>query len=128
MTLQLNQFIKLIPFHGFVAGGLFFFSTILNLTAQDYWKIQHINVEEGLSNRFVRDIIQDSRGYIWMSTNFGVNRYDGNHFDILTRESHNLQANVVSEMFIDHNDFIWLIERDAPGHSVMLIDILDPIT
>lgn len=128
MTLQLHQYLKSTPFRSLIPGWLFFFSSILSLSGQDHWKLQHISVEQGLSNRFVHDVIQDSRGYIWISTNFGVNRYDGNHFNILTRESHNLQANAVNEMFLDHNDFIWLIERDAPGHKVMLIDILDPIS
>ena len=113
-----------------LATAFFFINTSLesSLSGQDQWKLQHISVEQGLSNRFVHDVIQDSRGYIWISTNFGVNRYDGNHFNILTRESHNLQANAVNEMLLDQNDFVWLIERDAPGHNVMLIDILDPIS
>ena len=128
MTLQLHQYSISIPFRGLLFVWLFFFSSVLSLSGQDHWKLQHISVEQGLSNRFVQDVIQDSRGYIWISTNFGVNRYDGNHFNILTRESHNLQANAVHEMRLDHNGFIWLVERDAPGHNVMLIDILDPIS
>ncbi|HLW06411.1 MAG TPA: two-component regulator propeller domain-containing protein, partial [Marinilabiliaceae bacterium] len=34
----------------------------------------------GLSNNFINDILQDSLGYIWVSTFDGLNRYDGTEF------------------------------------------------
>lgn len=92
------------------------------------WKIKHISTESGLSNRFVSDIIQDSRGYTWISTNFGLNRYDGHRFDILTHESHNLQSNEIHELYLDPADQLWLIERDEPGRNIIFVDVLDPIS
>src|SRR5688500_3772995 len=102
MTLQLHQYLKSSLIRSLLSRWLLFFPPILNLSAQHYWKVQQISVEQRLSNRFVHAVIQDNRGYTWISANLGVNRYDGNHFDILTRESHNLLANVVNEMFLDH--------------------------
>lgn len=39
-----------------------------------------INVKDGLADNFVRDIMTDSEGYIWLSTINGVSRYDGYRF------------------------------------------------
>ncbi|MEO6130689.1 MAG: two-component regulator propeller domain-containing protein, partial [Saprospiraceae bacterium] len=74
----------------------------------DYWKIQHISTEAGLSNRFVNSIITDSRGFIWISTNFGLNRYDGHHFDVLTKESKGLKSNTMFSLYEDVNENIWV--------------------
>jgi hypothetical protein len=57
---------------------------------QSGWKMQHIGIEQGLSNRFINSIVQDGRGFTWIATNFGLNRYDGQHIDILTRETYHL--------------------------------------
>ena len=95
---------------------------------KDTWKIQAISTEQGLSNRFVNDIQQDGRGYTWIASNFGINRYDGHHFDILTRESHHLQSNISNELILDHNGQMWIIQQDAPGHVLLYIDVLDPIS
>lgn len=43
-------------------------------------KFENISVQDGLSNNFVNCIIQDSRGFIWIGTKDGLNRYDGYRF------------------------------------------------
>ena len=40
-----------------------------------------IDVKNGLADYFVRDIIRDSHGYIWISTINGLSRYDGYNFN-----------------------------------------------
>jgi signal transduction histidine kinase/CheY-like chemotaxis protein/class 3 adenylate cyclase/ligand-binding sensor domain-containing protein len=97
-------------------------------TKQNGWKIQHIGTEDGLSNRFVNCIIQDSRGFTWMGTNFGLNRYDGHRFDILTRESNHLQTNTIFQLNLDANQNIWVIQKDVFLSPIQAIDILDPIS
>lgn len=47
--------------------------------------IAHINfdvldIKSGFSQNSVTDIFQDSKGFIWLCTNEGVNRYDGYNF------------------------------------------------
>lgn len=39
-----------------------------------------IGVKDGLADNFVRDIMADSEGYVWLSTINGVSRYDGYRF------------------------------------------------
>lgn len=47
-------------------------------SAESYFR--HITVEEGLSSNYVRSLMQDSYGFVWIGTDHGVNRYDGNTF------------------------------------------------
>ena len=95
---------------------------------QDYWKIQHINTSDGLSNRFVNAFVQDSRGYTWIATNFGLNRYDGYRLDLFTRERNQLQNNSIYQLYNDVNDHIWIMYRDLFYSPVRGIDIIDPIS
>lgn len=50
----------------------------INLIAQDSGiEFSHITTEERLSYNNVTQILQDSRGFLWISTFNGLNRYDG---------------------------------------------------
>jgi signal transduction histidine kinase/ligand-binding sensor domain-containing protein/DNA-binding response OmpR family regulator len=40
----------------------------------------HLTTDEGIANNTVRYIFQDSRGFIWLGTLNGLNRYDGYSF------------------------------------------------
>ena len=50
------------------------------LLAQPICQIQHFSIYNGLVQRTVSDIVQDSKGFIWFSTWNGLNRYDGYTF------------------------------------------------
>ena len=41
---------------------------------------EKITVQDGLSHNKVNCIIQDRRGFIWIGTDDGLNRYDGKRF------------------------------------------------
>src|SRR5689334_2854070 len=41
-------------------------------------RFTHLSNEQGLSNSTIEAIFQDSRGFIWLGTRDGLNRYDGN--------------------------------------------------
>ncbi|WP_026231639.1 hybrid sensor histidine kinase/response regulator transcription factor [Neolewinella persica] len=40
-------------------------------------RFRNLTVTDGLSNPTVINITQDQRGYVWLGTNDGINRYDG---------------------------------------------------
>ena len=44
------------------------------------WLFHPVDVRDGLADNFVRDIMTDSEGYVWLSTINGLSRYDGYHF------------------------------------------------
>ena len=45
-------------------------------------KFESISINDGLSNEYVTTIFQDSKGYIWLGTNDGLNRYNGYEYKI----------------------------------------------
>jgi len=52
-----------------------------NIYGQPYY-FRHYQVENGLSNNSVFFIRQDSKGFIWIATKDGLNRFDGFHFKV----------------------------------------------
>ena len=53
----------------------------------NYYSAQQTNFEyfnthpEGLSQSVVNEIMQDSKGYLWISTYDGLNQFDGDVFN-----------------------------------------------
>ncbi len=72
---------------------------------------QHISTENGLSQKSVRKIFQDSNGFIWMGTQEGLNRYDGREF-IHFRHSNNdftsISSDVIRDIVEDSEQNIWI--------------------
>lgn len=66
---------------------IFYFFILLFLlqTSDTYgqpYYFRHYQVENGLSNNSVFFIRQDSKGFIWIATKDGLNRFDGFHFKV----------------------------------------------
>ncbi|HEX9903318.1 MAG TPA: two-component regulator propeller domain-containing protein [Acidobacteriota bacterium] len=56
-----------------------------SLTAQeDIFQVRRLSVQEGLSQSAVNCILQDNKGFLWIGTQDGLNRFDGNSFTIYT--------------------------------------------
>jgi len=68
--------------------------------------------QDGLSHDVITSVTQDSTGYIWMSTFFGVNRFDGSHFVQInnTSDSASMQPDYLRGM-------IWLDRRRLAVYS-----------
>lgn len=58
---------------------LFFISLFNVLVFSSNVKFKSYDIRSGLSNNTVYGICQDRRGFIWMATDFGLNRFDGNN-------------------------------------------------
>ncbi|MGO9804524.1 MAG: two-component regulator propeller domain-containing protein [Steroidobacteraceae bacterium] len=66
---------------------------------------EHLTMRDGLSQSTVEGILQDSQGYLWLATESGLDRYDGNGFRVYRRERGNSHALA--------SDYIWTIAEDA---------------
>ncbi len=100
----------------FYLAGLLFLLFMLCIT----WKVhaqmeklrfEHININNGLSHNDVMEIRQDSKGYIWIGTLDGLNKYDGYHFTTYQHEPHNtasLTTNAVSGIWEDVDGTFWI--------------------
>jgi diguanylate cyclase (GGDEF)-like protein len=67
----------------FLGTGLVFALLLLTsgiLSAQEY-NLRTFAVREGLNNLAVRQVYQDRAGFIWVSTENGIFRYDGESFE-----------------------------------------------
>lgn len=74
-------------------------------------KARFITTSDGLSNNSVRNIFQDSRGFIWFATMNGLNRYDGRNFKLLKPENDgriSLADNRVYALDEDKYGFMWI--------------------
>ncbi len=80
---------------------------IVTTTAQatDY-PLRHYTVANGLPSNEVYHVFQDSKGFIWMGTDNGVAKINGNEFIIYTIED-GLTDNTIFEIFEDINGKIW---------------------
>jgi ligand-binding sensor domain-containing protein len=58
---------------------LAFFACAATAGAQQY-SFQYYGVDQGLTNLAVRSLFQDTKGFLWLSTESGIFRYDGARF------------------------------------------------
>ena len=93
-------------------GSLFLFFFILSplLWGQPY-HITRINQEDGLSYDKIMDIIQDEDGLIWIATQHGLNRYDGQDIEIFrssSLDSLSIEANYLTTFYQSKNEDQWI--------------------
>lgn len=70
-----------------------------------------LSVADGLSNNTVRCMYQDSKGFIWLGTLNGLNRYDGISFKTYLPSKDNslsLPDHRVRALFEDQHGFLWI--------------------
>jgi ligand-binding sensor domain-containing protein/signal transduction histidine kinase len=73
--------------------------------------IEHLSIEDGLSQSVVQTILQDRDGFLWFGTQDGLNRYNGYQFTIYKNEPDNpnsLTQNYITALCEDDNGVIWI--------------------
>ncbi|MBK9191734.1 MAG: hypothetical protein IPM77_09590 [Crocinitomicaceae bacterium] len=102
----------------------FIFSLLLLLVCefgfnQANLHFRRLSVDQGLSQTSVSGIIQDARGYIWVTTYDGLNRYDGYNFKIYRHEPNNpnsLAASRALYMKAEEDGSIWVSTIKGISH------------
>ena len=72
----------------------------------------HITI---LSHNYISQILQDREGYIWISTWYGLNRFDGNRFvnyTVQPGDYSNLSHNRILSLSEDANGYLWVTTYD----------------
>ncbi|NQU87199.1 MAG: hypothetical protein HQ541_15700 [Mariniphaga sp.] len=89
---------------------LFSFILLNNVYSQQY-SFSNYSINDGLSQSVVNCILQDSRGYIWMGTQNGLNRFNGETFDIYSynpNDSNSISNNWIYAIAEDLNGNLWI--------------------
>ena len=76
---------------------------------------EHYSSEDGLPHESICDIHQDSRGYLWLCTWYGLSRYDGNGFvnyTMLPGDYSDLSHNRILSVDEDAAGYLWLMTYD----------------
>ena len=101
---------------------------VLTVQVSNLLKAQEINEknfvlytkQQGLSDNAITDVTQDSTGYLWISTGFGLNRFNGNNFVQFhsTRDTCSLPIEYVSGL-------LWLNNRELAAYTGKGLHIID---
>jgi len=90
----------------------------------DQYKFTRLGVDQGLSNNQPKCFLKDSRGFMWIGTLSGLNRYDGYDLKIFKNDpldSASLIDSDINKIFEDPDGMIWV--STYPG-----INVYDPNT
>ncbi len=90
----------------------YLFCSVKFINAQnDNFKFDHLTVENGLSANTVLCLYQDSRGFLWIGTYNGLNRYDGYKFKIFKNDisdSTSISDNQIRAICEDNKGNLWI--------------------
>lgn len=72
---------------------------------------RHYNIENGVSSNNISTLFQDQKGYIWIGTENGLNRFDGNQFTLYQKNNplySNFHANSINTICETTDKKLWL--------------------
>ncbi|NPA35643.1 MAG: SpoIIE family protein phosphatase [Chlorobi bacterium] len=78
-------------------------------------RITQLSVNDGLSNSRVTLLYQDSRGFLWIGTRDGFNRYDGYKFIEYKHNPHDslsIAGNVIQSVIETNDGNLWIGTKD----------------
>ena len=90
----------------------------------DDMKFSRLDTRDGLSNSQIISIFRDSKGFMWFSTPYGLNRYDGYRFKTfysVAKDTTTLRSNYVDEVFEAFDGKLWIRQN-------MNYTVYDPVT
>ena len=100
-------------------------SALISELNGQYLPFRTYSIELGLSESVAHAIVQDERGYIWVGTGYGLNRFDGVRFRQFY-EDDGLTHNRIHSLYMDDEGVIW-IGTDL-GVTVLRLDTLSTPT
>ena len=74
-------------------------------------RFTHLTTNDGLSQGYVVDILQDRRGFMWFATRDGLNRYDGYTFVVYKHDPNDpgsLNSNFLQDLMEDDRGNLWV--------------------
>jgi signal transduction histidine kinase/DNA-binding response OmpR family regulator/ligand-binding sensor domain-containing protein len=98
---------------------------LLQAAAQNSYlfNTKRLIVKDGLAHQEVYDIFQDKRGFIWMGTRAGLNRYNGYTFNVYSKEKNGLSNNSIHTIKEDSAGNLWLFSQGNASRKSKLLSI-----
>ncbi|MBO4243765.1 MAG: SpoIIE family protein phosphatase [Bacteroidales bacterium] len=89
--------------------------------AQTGYRFYNINKTNGLSSDIITAVTEDGDGFIWVGTQTGLLRYDGQTFVAINdiNDSLNLEGSNITDLKTDHNGDLWI----ATDHGMSKFNI-----
>lgn len=91
-----------------------------NAKAQRY-NLKTFTIKEGLSNNYIYSIEKDKKGFLWIGTSNGLNRFDGNYFtkfQNIPKNKASLADNIIQKIYVDTEGGIWVTHSLGLSHFV----------
>jgi signal transduction histidine kinase/ligand-binding sensor domain-containing protein/CheY-like chemotaxis protein/AraC-like DNA-binding protein len=107
------------PVHHLIIVWALLFFTLLSVEAlaqSDTFRFTHFTTRNGLSRNYIKTVLQDHRGYLWLGTNDGLNRYDGYGFKIYQADQATITGisdNYIQFVFEDSKKRLWVGTKDG---------------
>jgi signal transduction histidine kinase/ligand-binding sensor domain-containing protein/DNA-binding response OmpR family regulator len=105
-----------------------FISTFLfcaNLHGQyDLYRFSRLDITQGISQNEINYMLRDEKGFLWIGTMSGLDRYDGYTFKVFKhdlRDTTSISDDYVEKIFEGPGNKLWILTRNG-------INIYDPMT
>jgi ligand-binding sensor domain-containing protein len=88
-----------------------FLSLVFSFTYSQQYYFSNFSIEQGLSQSVINCVVQDSRGYMWMGTQNGLNKFNGYTFEVYSykpTDPYSLSNNWIYSMTEDREGNFWI--------------------
>ena len=79
-------------------------------------RVRSLSQFQGLSSAKITCLLKDRKGYVWIGTINGLNRYDGTSITLFTHNPENpnsIGSDAISALYEDKNGFLWVGTKDG---------------
>ncbi len=110
------------------------FSASASFASINDYVVKQWNTRSGLPSQSLKSVVQDRQGYIWLGTQFGLSRFDGNDFtNFNTQNTPYLPSNAINKLLVDRDGLLWvgtktgLLALDPATMKHRVFDLKGPV-
>lgn len=95
---------------------LFICTSVFSQNTKNAMSFEHLTTEDGLSESYVTDILQDHKGFMWFASTVGLNKYDGytiTTYNFDNKNPHSISHDIVRDLFEDSKGTLWIATQNG---------------